>query len=56
MMFIIKMHFSPSKVPEFLYVLFNLVVKCCPVFFWAKMLLFCSVALILHTIFCPRFS
>ena len=27
--------FFPSKVPEFLHVLFNLVVKHSPVFFWA---------------------
>ena len=46
--------FFPSEPPEFLCVLFNLVVKCSP---GAEMLLYHFVAFIVHTsIFCPHFS
>ena len=48
--------FFPSKVPEFLHVLFNLVEKHSPVFFFTEMLLFGSVAFIVHaSIFYLRF-
>ena len=50
--------FFPSKVPEFLHVLFNLVEKHSPVFFLTEMLsVFGFVAFIVHaSIFCLRFS
>ena len=49
--------FFPSKVPEFLHVLFNLVEKHSPVFFLTEMLLFGFVAFIVHaSIFCLCFS
>ena len=49
--------FFPSKVPEFLHVLFNLVEKHSPLFFFTEMLLFGFVAFIVHaSIFCLPFS
>ena len=46
----------PSKVPEFLHVLFNLVEKHSPVSFLGFMLLFSFVAFIVHaSILCLRF-
>ena len=41
-------NFFPSKVPEFMHVLFNLVEKHFPVSFLPEMLLFRSVAFIVH--------